>query len=144
VFKAVLCGLALGLLTVGSASAAINYLVVAPTLIAVNVYALNLSIATSCPAGYLVHRYGLDDLNVYYVRGHSPWTSPTTAAGYSTCFMGVPSSINISGVANTVAGSSYAVSADVTLTLPLYSVVLNRSIMRPFSTVPRSSFSRTA
>ena len=30
------------------------------------------------------------------------------------------------------------------VTLPLYSVVLNRSIMRPSSTVPRASYSRTA
>ena len=32
----------------------------------------------------------------------------------------------------------------IAMTLPLNSVVLNRSIMRPFSTVPRASYSRTA
>ena len=33
---------------------------------------------------------------------------------------------------------------NLVLSLPLYSVVLNRSIMRPSSTVPRTSYSRTA
>lgn len=100
------------------AQAAINYLVAAPTLIAANTYSLNLSISTTCPAGYLIHRYGLDDVNVFNLNGGARGTSggPTTPAGFSTCFAGVPSSLNISGVANSLAGSAYAVSANVTLT----------------------------
>ena len=107
-----------------SVQATVNYLAIAtvPGPYGANYpTAFTLSISTSCPAGYAVHYYGLDDLasayiynDTYYIYGNGALQS--TPGALSTCVAGVPSSLNISAAFGSVANCSNSATSAVSLT----------------------------
>ena len=104
---------------IAPAQAAINYLVIAPSQIAGNYYGMSLSIAASCPAGYFIHRYGLDDLNVWWQATGDKTVGNTvgnSSLNLTVCIPGVPSSINVTPSERVFGGSAYAITTTLTLT----------------------------
>lgn len=126
-----LLGFTIGIAT--SASAAINYLVITPSVGGPNGYEtrLSVSIAAACPAGYYIHRFGMNDVNgalsgntydgVIITGGllHSAISS------WKICVVGVPSTLNISPAERIYAGSGSTIVAAFALSASNSPQVLN-------------------